>query len=419
MAPIDLESLVRDGLDLSFFRMAVLQNDDSGVYSAAYNYNFDMNFFPDGPETPLCIACSLGNIEIVKALVECNANIHAHPHNDYSPLIQSIFHRHDDITIWLLENGVDPNLSQQRIEGSNYDLPDRFNAFDIVCNNRIWSLIEYFHNADAKISNLMAIEDAEGLLVEACGRGMIWLAEMLVSQGIDPDDHPEDQPTPLIIAVQNGQLNVVQWLLQQNIDINYRHESLDAWGDWIWGGTALTAALENKHLEIAMELLNHGATPGESGVVGASDVQRYFGFSNVEIHPIFLCIAKKWNILLSKMLSVHKNSIYGITEDDVCYSPISFAIKANNFDAALMLIGLGHDVNEEVDGWTAVDVLVYESKRDFLPVLLDNGVSVIRKNLHTGEYVFTTLLKYFPEHREKIMSRLVEELDARFAEEEV
>ena len=26
-----------------------------------------MNFFPDGPETPLCIACSLGNIEIVIA----------------------------------------------------------------------------------------------------------------------------------------------------------------------------------------------------------------------------------------------------------------------------------------------------------------------------------------------------------------
>lgn len=49
MAIPDISALNADGLDETFLRQCIEENDISGIAYAANMYNFDMNFLPDTP----------------------------------------------------------------------------------------------------------------------------------------------------------------------------------------------------------------------------------------------------------------------------------------------------------------------------------------------------------------------------------
>ena len=414
MPDYDWNALNNDGNDLSFLRTAIEDNRLGDPAYAANMYNFDMNFFPDGPGTPLCMACKLGRLELAKELVEWGADIHVQPDDEYTPLILAAMNGHEDVVRWLLENGVDPHHIHDRLETADDDSPKKMNAFDAACRRKRWSLVKYLADAGVSISSTSwnaFSEDPGVALAQVCEQGWLELVQILVKAGIDPDARPEECPSPLIQAVRSGNRDLVEWLLQQGADPNYRFEVLDHWGNWEWGGTAFIAALENEHLDMAMLLLDYGASPKVCGILGASDIQRYFGFSDREIDPIFLCIANKWNVLLSKMLAGHDLKDACFSADDICFTPLSFAIKADNYDAALILSGQGHDVNKEIEHWTVVDILIYESKPKFLPLLLDNGLDLLRRNYHDRNHVFVDLLEAFPEHAGNVAKCLSRQLN--------
>lgn len=86
------------------------------------------------------------------------------------------------------------------------------------------------------------------------------------------------------------------------------------------------------------------------------------------------------------------------------------------FNAALMLIGHEHNVNEEIEHWAAVDILIYERKSEFVPLLLDNGLNLLRKNYYLGDYVFADLLKLFPKHTDAVVQLLSEQVEDRLGD---
>ena len=403
MPDYDWDALNNDGNDLSFLRAAIENNRLGDPAYAVNMYNFDMNFFPDGPGTPLCMACKLGRLELAKELVDWGADIHVQPDNEYAPLILAAMNGHEDVVRWLLDNGVDPHHIHERPETADDDLPEKMNAFDAACRKKSWNLVQYLADAGVSMSSPswdVFDHDPEIILAKVCEQGLFEIAQILVRAGIDPDARPDEYPSPLIQAVRSGNRELVAWLLQQGADPDYEFEQLNHWGDWEWGGTAFTAALESERLDLSMLLLDHGATPDVCGMQGTID-------------PIFLCIEKKWNILLAKMLAGHDLKDACFSADDISFTPLSFAIKAGNHDAALMLISQGLDVNKEVEHWSAVDVLIYESKSEFLPVLLDNGLNLLRPNNHDGNYIFVDLLETFPEHAGIVARHLAGQLNDR------
>mgnify|MGYP000357372569 FL=1 len=115
MAIPDISALNADGLDETFLRQCIEENDISGIAYAANMYNFDMNFLPDtpdtsdAPETPLCLACKLGFLEAAKELVSWGARLESYTDEEPSPLIWAAKNGHIEVVKWLVEQGVDVN----------------------------------------------------------------------------------------------------------------------------------------------------------------------------------------------------------------------------------------------------------------------------------------------------------------------
>lgn len=97
----------------------------------------------------------------------------------------------------------------------------------------------------------------------------------LLDSGADPDSRdPEGGATALQIAAKAGCLPVVRKLIESGADVNFTAPSdeLDEHGRPFVMDTALTAALDNDHLEVAQLLLQAGAHLNANETIVASFV---------------------------------------------------------------------------------------------------------------------------------------------------
>ena len=67
----------------------------------------------------------------------------------------------------------------------------------------------------------------------------------------------------MLVAVQNGDLDLVKYHLNEGIDINYEHPELMT--------TALIESISYNHLAIASYLLDHGADPTQKAWISDDD----------------------------------------------------------------------------------------------------------------------------------------------------
>jgi ankyrin repeat protein len=82
-----------------------------------YVSNRNVNNIDDSKTTPLMHASALGYIEIVKVLVENNANLNLQNIHGYTALIRACINNHPEIIIYLIEKGANINLCDK--EGDN------------------------------------------------------------------------------------------------------------------------------------------------------------------------------------------------------------------------------------------------------------------------------------------------------------
>lgn len=115
MAMFNTDALHQDGNDLTFLRQAVESNKIGAAAYAVNVYDFDLNFFPDGPGVPLCRACELGRLELARELVVWGANVHVQPEDEYTP------NGHEDVVRWLNVRGIQGGSDIQR--GTDADRP--------------------------------------------------------------------------------------------------------------------------------------------------------------------------------------------------------------------------------------------------------------------------------------------------------
>jgi len=105
-----------------------------------------------------------------------------------------------------------------------------------------------------------ATESPAELLVRAAASGDLGQVRKLVEGGTGLSvPEPRHRMTALHAAAANGQLRVLQWLVERKAEVNAQDES---------GYTPLLNACDAQHLAVARLLLLHGADP---------DVQPVFG----------------------------------------------------------------------------------------------------------------------------------------------
>ena len=163
-----------------------------------------------GYETPLYIACSNGNLELVKTLINKGADIDRLVNRSISPLFIASKLGKLDVVNMLIEEGADINKTGDNTR--NYGTP-LFVASKLGKVDVVKILID--KGADINKGDM----DELTPLHVASKSGHVDVVNMLINAGADIDKSGMYN-TPLRIAIDEGHLNVVKILIEAGADIN-------------------------------------------------------------------------------------------------------------------------------------------------------------------------------------------------------
>lgn len=246
-----VKKLISMGADLSVIRNHENMNTIliDAIYSLRFNEtNFeivraiakkcDVNQPNKNGTTPLMIASGINlGVEVIDMLVSMGANINMENHEGINALTFAVRAREKEVIKRLIELGADKNnvLNDYETLQSLYEDYCEREIMNIIKNTRPITKKEkdeFFEN----FIDFVRSNDVEKV------KNMI--------KRIDVNEKDENNWTPLIYAVIEGNLEIVKTLIKNNADLNVADEE---------GWTPLMLAIKEKHNDIIRELIKKGA----------------------------------------------------------------------------------------------------------------------------------------------------------------
>jgi ankyrin repeat protein len=237
-----------------------------------------------------CAAIESGKLAMIQELVKHKLNAEQLNFNEvnqegYTPLLIAVKNRNLELVQFLLDHGAD--LNQEFINGSRaLAFAAEAGSLEIVkellrrgaeinhINKQGHSALTFamtklhkqvlFGEIDLRIAEFLL---SQGAVASGIGNDVVWsiifyeptimenllnqgLIEKLLKQGLEPNLIDKGGYTPLILAVRNAKLRLVQMLLDHGAKVDQELSN---------GSTALEYAAQSGNLEIVKELLKRGA----------------------------------------------------------------------------------------------------------------------------------------------------------------
>ncbi|EAY23478.1 hypothetical protein TVAG_071420 [Trichomonas vaginalis G3] len=236
----DFESVYKflDELSLYGIREFISKACEEGLWKIIKeepmgNYIEEMNV--------LHMACSRGNLRLVKSLIECNCDIEGETKFGSTPLILASSRGHLEIVKYLISVGADKEARNN----------DGFTPVIIASYECHLEVVKYLISVGA---NKEAKTNTEFTpLLYASHNGHLEVVKYLISVGADKEAKTKFGSTPLILASSEGHLEVVKYLIFVNADKEVKDDN---------GETPLIHASKNGHLEVVKYLISVGADKG-------------------------------------------------------------------------------------------------------------------------------------------------------------
>ena len=187
---------------------------------------------------PLHLACSMGRIDIVRALLELGANADEPNKEGRTPLFFAAGCGHPDIIDLLLEWGAYLHVTTN-IMKSNYHIATPG-----------WTLLH-----------------------EACEKNRGSCAQLLLRKGVDVNVGNAGQETPLMIAAQHGHLEIAKLLLTRGAAASQGDD---------WNNTPLHVAARQNHTDIVRLLLE--VTKAKDGDDSINFVNAKNNYNETSLH---------------------------------------------------------------------------------------------------------------------------------------
>ena len=204
----------------------------------------------DPIRTPLYFAAKAGHVDLVRLLLEHNADINqARIDCGATPVYLAAQEGHADVVQVLLEHNADPN----RAETSNGTTP----VF-VAAQNGHAGVVKVLlgHTANPADPTQAVTHAGENPVYIAAGKGHVECVEALMTHNADPNlAETGHGVTPVIMAALKGHADVVKVLLENNADPN------QATNDSYGRSTPVHAAAGQRHVDVLKVLLGNNADP--------------------------------------------------------------------------------------------------------------------------------------------------------------
>ena len=227
----------------------------------------------------LLYACSLGNVDIIKYLLDLGADMYQVNDNNESPIYIAAKNGHKDAVELFFERGVSLEKVQKgnRSDPMNAAISENYvdivkylleKGYDLGTKYGVRTTLSFAVDAlhpetvKALLSSKQADERLKSgkepyLLHQAAKQGLVDILDMLINAGLEINSLKKRRKrdrlsyAPIHLAAEVGHAEVVQKLIGLGADINKKNNS---------GDTPLHIAAKSKNPEIIRVLLENGAT---------------------------------------------------------------------------------------------------------------------------------------------------------------
>lgn len=308
------------------------------------NHNADVNAQSSSGNTPLMYACAGGHEDVVLVLLGAGANVEDHNENGHTPLMEAASAGHVGVAKILLDHGAGVNTHSNEFKESALTLACYKGHLEMVrfllsagadqehkTDEMHTALMEASMDGHVEVARLLLDSGAQvnmpadsfesPLTLAACG-GHVELAMLLLERGANIEEVNDEGYTPLMEAAREGHEEMVALLLSQGADINAQTEETQE--------TALTLACCGGFLEVADFLIKAGA-----------DIE--LGAST----PLMEAAQEGRLELVKYLLSAGAN-VHACTQTND--TALTYACENGHTDVADLLLQAGADLEHESEG---------------------------------------------------------------------
>jgi uncharacterized protein len=225
-----------------------VKHSDKAAIQALLSQHIDPNIPDVDGSTALHWASRWDNLETAGALIRGGANVKATNRYGVTPLSLACINGSGPMIGLLLKAGADPNTT----------LPEGETALMTAARtgklDAVKSLLSYGADINFKESRR-----GQTALMWAAAEGNAAVVTELIERGGDMHARTTGGFTPLLFAVREGRIDVVQALLKAGASVNETWQA--SRGSGVVGMSALVLAVANAHYELAAVMLDAGADP--------------------------------------------------------------------------------------------------------------------------------------------------------------
>ncbi|XP_072504563.1 2-5A-dependent ribonuclease isoform X2 [Notamacropus eugenii] len=215
----------------------------------------DPHIKKDNGATPFIVAGIVGNVELLKLFLSKGADINEYDNHGFTAFMEAAWYGHVEALEFLYENGAQVNLGRQTSEeqkklrkGGNTALMDAAEQGHV---NAVKILLKEMQ-ADVNACDNRGRNALVHSLLNPKNKKVKQIIHLLLEYRADVNVRGEKGKTPLILAVEKEDVELVQMMLEHDgIDIN------DTDSD---GNTALLTAVQKDQIDIVQLLCKNGAT---------------------------------------------------------------------------------------------------------------------------------------------------------------